>query len=222
MLKVREIDGAVKGRFSDGNPDYDYVGATKVSDYWLNAVQFELVNLVEFTGQKLDEKKETQLATAIRKMSGFDAIINSDYFAGKSEEEKTRMNEVGLFESLEDLPKLLKNNSKVKIQKLKESTILGPIVIESNNVTVQFSSDILLKNGGEITNYAFELRGDGIQIEDVRTKGFDIPFKIQIDDPQNNRGFAIIDRCLGIGSSNVVSVEDATTYKILFSNSNVL
>lgn len=203
MLRVREEDGAVDGRFTDGKPDYDFVDATRVSDYWYNAIQEELCNLVEFTGQKLDEKKEYQLALATRKMTGFDKIINSSYFVGKNDKQKSMMNSAGFFETIEAL-RDLQEGQKARVESNSTIKINGPVEILKDNVTIQFSSNFILENGDSTHQHAFIAYGDGVQIIDVRTKGFNIPFNVEIKKPIFDEGVFIADRCIALGAERLV------------------
>lgn len=64
MIRVRDIDGAVESRFSNGSPSLG-VAATIVDETWLNAVQEELASVIESQGLELSIDDESQLLQAV-------------------------------------------------------------------------------------------------------------------------------------------------------------
>lgn len=64
-----EADGASTGYFRDGDPGAGEQ-ATQVTADWLNAVQEEIVNVIDEVGAVLDKTDRTQLLTAIQSLIG--------------------------------------------------------------------------------------------------------------------------------------------------------
>jgi hypothetical protein len=64
MFKIDSDGATINNEFTEGNPSLG-VPATVVSADWLNAVQFELVNVIEFFGLTLDKMNSTQLRLAM-------------------------------------------------------------------------------------------------------------------------------------------------------------
>ena len=84
MFKIDSPGATVLNEFTEGNPGLG-VPATEVSDEWLNAVQAELVEVVEFAGITLDKLDSTQVREAIQVLIGLggdqqvqQAIPNND------------------------------------------------------------------------------------------------------------------------------------------------
>jgi len=84
MFKIDSPGATGANEFTEGNPGLG-VPATEVSDEWLNAVQREIVEVVEFSGQTLDKLDDEQLRKAIQLLIGLagdqqidQAITNND------------------------------------------------------------------------------------------------------------------------------------------------
>ena len=74
-MKRTDAYGHASNQFTDGNPPG--VPATVVDDTWLNSVQEEICEVVEFTGATLNSGDTTQLRTAIQTIAG--GGIQSDF-----------------------------------------------------------------------------------------------------------------------------------------------
>lgn len=67
--------GATVGYFTEGDPN-TATPATVVSADWLNAVQEELVGVIEGLGITLDKTSQSQLLAALKRLSGQGDITN--------------------------------------------------------------------------------------------------------------------------------------------------
>lgn len=80
MHKVDAPGATPEGEFQDGNPGQG-VEATLLAAKWHNTIQNELVNLVEESGQTLDDQNDEQVVEAVRRVSSnrVNHIINGDF-----------------------------------------------------------------------------------------------------------------------------------------------
>lgn len=68
-LPTPAADGDVTGYFRDGNPSLGEQG-TQVTADWLNAVQEELLSVIQYAGITPDKDTHTQLLSALKLMAG--------------------------------------------------------------------------------------------------------------------------------------------------------
>lgn len=79
MYKIDSV-GSVNGQFSDGNYEAGRKG-TKVPARWLNSLQDEMCNLVEFLGQELSKEDDDQILQGLNLfMNGYFSRLYIDRF----------------------------------------------------------------------------------------------------------------------------------------------
>lgn len=205
MIRVKTEDAAVNGRFTDGDPHLEKMDATRVAAYWLNGVQEELVNTVLASGQKLDESKEFQLAAAVRRASGFDRVIDAKAFVGRNEQEQKALKGAGYYKTLAALQDA-KPGDAIKVKNLDQVSVSAPIEINVPNLQLIFSPNIVMEPAEGTAEHAFKIVSDGVQMFDVRTKGFKFPFLVDIKMPAYGNGLLFLDRCIASGSQAVTKI----------------
>lgn len=219
MIRVKDVDNAVNGRFSDGDPHIDSLDATRVAAYWLNSVQEELVNAVLASGQKLDVANEFQLLAAIRSLSGYDMVIDAAAFTGKSAEEVKSLNRAGFYSDIQALSSLREAQT-AQVKSVGSAPISEPVTLSANYIKAIFEPRVLLTAASADIN-AFVVTGDGVEVIGARTKGISVPFKVDISSPQLGLGTCTLDRCIGVGAETLVQMGDGKQHVILEVNSTV-
>lgn len=149
--------------------------------------------------------------------NGVDILIDSRLFEGLTDPEAKRMNGFGMFKGL-DAIQLVKAGQTICVAHVEDSSLSEAIEVTHENVSLKFSSSCVLTANGSV-DHAFKISSDGVQIIGVRTRGFTIPFRVDISTPKIGGGVCIIDRCIGIDSDRLVKLGDGKKHRVLELNS---
>lgn len=137
MKRIRAEDGAKDEKFIEGDPRTSQE-PTRVRAYWLNAVQEEIANAIEKNGAPLDQTKNDQLYSSIKKSSSYDVIVDRP----------------------EDLRKVIeeaKDNTSIFVRSFDWTMETSPIRLTASQVLVEFSPGTRLTGKKEVNG------GDGLK-----------------------------------------------------------